>query len=54
MAAASVTLDDVRRARDTIAGRLHRTPLLSSRTLSERSGATVLLKAELLKSSAED
>jgi threonine dehydratase len=49
VAAAPVNLDDVRRARETIAGRLHRTPLLSSRTLSERSGATILLKAELLQ-----
>jgi threonine dehydratase len=49
MPAALVSLDDVRRARETIAGRLHRTPLLSSRTLSERAGATVLLKAELFQ-----
>ena len=49
MAAAPVTFDDVRRARETIGGRLHRTPLLSSRTLSERAGATVLFKAELLQ-----
>src|SRR5436309_3918037 len=49
MPAAPLGLDDVRRARETIAGRLHRTPLLSSRTLSERAGATVLLKAELLQ-----
>jgi threonine dehydratase len=49
MAAAPVTLDDARAARETIAGRLHRTPLLSSRTLSEHSGATILMKAELLQ-----
>src|SRR5438094_2352742 len=49
MPAAPLGLDDVRRARETIAGRLHRTPLLSSRTLSDRTGATVLLKAELLQ-----
>ncbi|HEX6701808.1 MAG TPA: threonine/serine dehydratase [Gaiellaceae bacterium] len=49
MAAAPVTFDQVRAARETIAGRLHRTPLLSSRTLSERAGATILLKAELLQ-----
>src|SRR5436309_6582740 len=49
MPAAPLGLDDVYRARETIAGRLHRTPLLSSRTLSERAGATVLLKAELLQ-----
>ena len=49
MPAAPLGLDDVRRARETIGGRLHRTPLLSSRTLSDRTGATVLLKAELLQ-----
>jgi threonine dehydratase len=49
VAAVPVSFDDVRRARETIGGRLHRTPLLSSRTLSERTGATVLLKAELLQ-----
>src|SRR5438552_11053443 len=49
MSAAPLGLDDVYRARETIAGRLHRTPLLSSRTLSDRAGATVLLKAELLQ-----
>src|SRR5690349_15455548 len=44
-----LSLDDVVRARERIAGRLHRTPLLSSRTLSERTGAEVHLKAELLQ-----
>jgi threonine dehydratase len=44
-----VTLDDVERARETIAGRLHRTPLLSSATLSRHTGADVHLKAELLQ-----
>jgi threonine dehydratase len=41
-----LTLDDVLRARETIAGKLHRTPTFSSRTLSERTGADVYLKAE--------
>jgi threonine dehydratase len=41
-----LTLDDVRAARETIGGRLHRTPMFSCRTLSERTGATVHLKAE--------
>jgi threonine dehydratase len=45
----TVTLDDVERARETIAGRLHRTPLLSSATLSRHTGADVHLKAELLQ-----
>jgi len=44
-----VSLDDVLAARERIAGRLHRTPLLSSRTLSERAGADVSFKAELLQ-----
>jgi threonine dehydratase len=44
-----VTLDDVERARETIAGRLHRTPLFSSATLSRRTGAQVHLKAELFQ-----
>src|SRR5207248_10303365 len=51
MAATSelLTLDDVYAARDRIAGRLHRTPMLSSRTLSERVGVAVHFKAELLQ-----
>jgi threonine dehydratase len=48
-AAELLSLDDVERARERIAGRLHRTPLLSSRTLSERVGADVSFKAELLQ-----
>jgi threonine dehydratase len=44
-----LSLDDVRTAGERIAGRLHRTPLLSSRTLSEAVGADVHLKAELLQ-----
>src|SRR5947199_10063071 len=44
-----LTLDDVYAARDRIAGRLHRTPMLSSRTLSERVGVDVAFKAELLQ-----
>src|ERR687887_151041 len=44
-----LSLDDVSRARERIAGRLHRTPLLSSRTLSERVGAEVSFKAELFQ-----
>jgi threonine dehydratase len=44
-----LTLDDVHVARERIAGRLHRTPMLSSRTLSERVGAPVHFKAELLQ-----
>jgi threonine dehydratase len=42
---AEVGADDVRRAREAIGGRLHRTPLFSSATLGER----VFLKAELFQ-----
>src|SRR5207244_616827 len=41
-----LTVNDVRAARGTIAGRLHRTPTFSSRQLSELTGGTVFLKAE--------
>jgi threonine dehydratase len=47
--AAELSLDDVVAARDAIAGRLHRTPVLSSATLSKRIGAPVHLKAELFQ-----
>ena len=41
-----VTLDDVRAARDRIAGRIEATPLAVSPSLSERCGASVHLKLE--------
>jgi threonine dehydratase len=44
-----VSLDDVLAARERIAGRLHRTPVLGSRTLSEHAGVDVLFKAELFQ-----
>ena len=44
-----ITLDDVHRARERIGGRLHRTPLLTSATLSKQVGADVRFKAELLQ-----
>ncbi len=44
-----VTVDDVRAAAQTIAGRLHRTPLLGSQTLAERIGAPLYLKLENLQ-----
>src|SRR5204862_2998648 len=47
--AISVTLADVERARDVVGPVLHRTPLLSSRSLSERIGAVAFLKAENLQ-----
>src|SRR5438045_4413331 len=44
-----VSLDDVEAARGRIAGRLHRTPLLGSATLSEQVGVDVRFKAELFQ-----
>ncbi len=44
-----VSLDDVLRAREAIGERLHRTPVFSSRTLSELTGLRVFLKAELFQ-----
>jgi threonine dehydratase len=44
-----ISIDDVERAARTIAGRVHRTPLLRSATLSERLGANAYLKAELFQ-----
>jgi threonine dehydratase len=41
-----IVLEDVQAAAGRLAGVAHRTPVLTSRTLDERSGATVLLKAE--------
>src|SRR6187455_1973337 len=40
-----LSLDDVHRARERIAGRLHRTPMLTSRTLAEPTGADIRFKA---------
>jgi threonine dehydratase len=44
-----ISLDDVNRARETIAGRVHRTPTLTSATLSRLAGARVHLKSELFQ-----
>jgi len=41
-----IPLADIRSAAHRLAGRVHRTPLLGSRTLSERFGAPVSLKCE--------
>lgn len=49
MDGAPVSRDDVLRARHSVEGRLHRTPLLSSQALSDRIGARALLKAELFQ-----
>lgn len=42
-------LEEIVAAREAIGGRLHRTPMLSSATLGELTGARVFLKAELLQ-----
>ena len=44
-----LSLDDVYRARERIGDRLHRTPLLTSATLSKKIGADVRFKAELFQ-----
>ena len=44
-----ISREDVLAAREAIGGRLHRTPLFSSRALSERIGAEAHLKAELFQ-----
>jgi threonine dehydratase len=44
-----VTADDVRRAAASGSGVIRETPVLSSQTLAERTGATVALKAESLQ-----
>jgi threonine dehydratase len=46
---ALISLDDVQRARERIDGRLHRTPLFTSATLSRRLDADVRFKAELFQ-----
>lgn len=45
----TIELSDIREAHAALAGRVHRTPLLSSRTLGERVGARVFIKAECLQ-----
>jgi len=45
-AVAKPSLDDIRAAAERLAGKAHRTPVLTSRTLDERVGAQVLLKCE--------
>jgi threonine dehydratase len=45
----SIGLGDVRAARETIAGRVHRTPTFSSASLGELTDARVFLKAELFQ-----
>jgi len=49
MAVDTITFEDVKEAADRIRPHVHRTPLLHSATLSERSGADLWLKAENLQ-----
>jgi threonine dehydratase len=49
VAATTLGLSDVLAARGAIGGRLHRTPLFRSATLSELAGARIHLKAELFQ-----
>jgi threo-3-hydroxy-L-aspartate ammonia-lyase len=49
MRAVILSLDDVRAAAERLAGIAHRTPVLTSRTLDERTGSTAFLKAESLQ-----
>ncbi len=45
----SVTLDDIRAARDRIAPHVHRTPVLTSRQADERVGCQLFFKAEIFQ-----
>jgi threonine dehydratase len=47
--ATTVPLEAIRRAQAGLAGRVHRTPLLTSRTLGELTGTRLYLKAECLQ-----
>ena len=49
MGQADIRVEDVQRARDAGTGIVMRTPVLSSRTISQRAGGTVVLKAENLQ-----
>lgn len=45
----TLTFDDVRAAAEALQGNVHRTPVLTSRTLDARTGCRVFLKAENLQ-----
>jgi len=49
MAGVTLSLDDVLAAAERLSGIAHRTPVLTSRTLDERTGSTAFLKAECLQ-----
>src|SRR5262245_39835939 len=44
-----ISIDDIRAAAKRVQPHLHRTPVLSSRTLGERAGVQLFLKAECLQ-----
>ena len=44
-----VTLDDVNAARVRIAGRVHRTPVMTSRRLDSRAGCSLFIKCETIQ-----
>jgi threonine dehydratase len=44
-----ITLDDVERAARCLGDRVHRTPMLTSRTMGDLAGTPVVIKAELLQ-----
>lgn len=44
-----ITLSDIMAARERIAGRVHRTPMLSATRIGERAGVKLWLKCELLQ-----
>lgn len=46
---AAPRLQDIEEARERMAGRVHRTPMLTSRTLGDRLGVRIHLKAELFQ-----
>ena len=43
------TLHDIEEARERIAGKVHRTPMLTSKTLGDRLGVEIYIKAELFQ-----
>src|SRR6186997_1949794 len=45
----SVTLDDVRAARERIRSHVHRTPVMTSGLIDERVGASVFFKCEIFQ-----
>ena len=45
----SVTLDDIRAARERVQPHVHRTPVLTSRQVDERIGASVFFKCEIFQ-----